>query len=48
MALGPDRRQRIVPLLLGIALGDLLHGLPIDKAGNYTGNFFGLLVPFGL
>ena len=38
----------LIPLLLGTALGDLLHGLPIDKAHNYTGNFFGLLVPFGL
>jgi cytochrome bd ubiquinol oxidase subunit II len=37
-----------IPLLLGTALGDLLHGLPIDKAGNYTGSFVGLLVPFGL
>ena len=38
----------LIPLLLGTALGDLLHGLPIDRAHNYTGNFFGLLVPFGL
>ena len=29
----------LIPLLLGTALGDLLHGLPIDKAHNYTGNF---------
>jgi cytochrome d ubiquinol oxidase subunit II len=38
----------LVPLLLGTALGDLLHGLPIDSAHNYTGSFWGLLVPFGL
>ncbi len=38
----------LIPLLLGTALGDLLHGLPIDQAHNYTGSFFGLLVPFGL
>jgi cytochrome bd ubiquinol oxidase subunit II len=38
----------LIPLLLGTALGDLLHGLPIDSAHNYTGTFFGLLVPFGL
>ena len=38
----------LIPLLLGTALGDLLHGLPIDQSGNYTGNFFGLLVPYGL
>jgi cytochrome bd ubiquinol oxidase subunit II len=37
-----------IPFLLGTALGDLLHGLPIDSSHNYTGNFFGLLVPFGL
>ncbi len=38
----------LVPFLLGTALGDLLHGLPIDSAHNYTGSFWGLLVPFGL
>jgi cytochrome bd ubiquinol oxidase subunit II len=38
----------LVPLLLGTALGDLLHGLPIDSAHNYTGDFVRLLVPFGL
>jgi cytochrome d ubiquinol oxidase subunit II len=38
----------LIPLLLGTALGDLLYGLPIDSAHNYTGSFFGLLVPFGL
>ena len=26
---------------MGAALGDLLHGLPINAAHNYTGNFFG-------
>jgi cytochrome bd ubiquinol oxidase subunit II len=38
----------LIPLLLGTALGDLLHGLPINQSHNYTGNFIGLLVPFGL
>jgi cytochrome bd-type quinol oxidase subunit 2 len=38
----------LVPLLVGTALGDLLHGLPIDAAHNYTGTFVGLLVPYGL
>jgi cytochrome bd ubiquinol oxidase subunit II len=38
----------LTPLLLGTALGDLLHGLPIDASHNYTGSFWGLLVPFGL
>lgn len=38
----------LIPLLVGVALGDLLHGLPIDRAHNYTGNFFDLLVPYGL
>jgi cytochrome d ubiquinol oxidase subunit II len=37
-----------IPLLLGTALGDLLHGLPINSSHNYTGSFFGLLVPYGL
>src|SRR5664279_215037 len=38
----------LIPLLVGVAFGDMLHGLPIDKAHNYTGNFFGLLTPYGL
>ncbi len=38
----------LLPVLFGVALGDLLHGLPINKAGVYTGNFFDLLTPYGL
>jgi cytochrome bd ubiquinol oxidase subunit II len=38
----------LIPLLLGTAFGDLLHGLPINSSHNYTGSFWGLLVPFGL
>lgn len=37
-----------VPLLIGVGLGDLLHGLPIDQAHNYTGSFWDLLQPYGL
>ncbi len=38
----------LIPLLVGVALGDLLHGLPINAAHQYTGSFWGLLTPFGL
>ena len=38
----------LVPLLIGIALGDLLNGLPIDKSQNYTGSFWDLLQPYGI
>jgi cytochrome bd ubiquinol oxidase subunit II len=38
----------LIPFLLGVALGDLLHGLPINGSHNFTGNFFDLLTPFGL
>jgi cytochrome bd ubiquinol oxidase subunit II len=38
----------LIPFLLGTALGDLLHGLPINSSHNYTGSFWGLLVPYGL
>ena len=38
----------LIPLLIGVALGDLLHGLPINSSHNFTGNFFDLLTPFGL
>ncbi|HWX45023.1 MAG TPA: cytochrome d ubiquinol oxidase subunit II [Solirubrobacteraceae bacterium] len=37
-----------VPLLLGVGLGDLLNGLPIDASHEYTGDFFDLLTPYGL
>ncbi|HWX86802.1 MAG TPA: cytochrome d ubiquinol oxidase subunit II, partial [Solirubrobacteraceae bacterium] len=38
----------LIPLLLGVALGDLLNGLPIDSSHEYTGNLFDLLTPYGL
>jgi cytochrome bd-type quinol oxidase subunit 2 len=38
----------LIPLLLGVGLGDLLTGLPIDKNHEFTGNFFDLLRPYGL
>jgi cytochrome d ubiquinol oxidase subunit II len=38
----------LIPLLIGVALGDLLHGLPINAQRNYTGNFFDLLTGYGL
>jgi cytochrome bd ubiquinol oxidase subunit II len=36
------------PLLLGIALGDLLHGVPINSAQNYTGTFWDLFQPYAV
>ena len=38
----------VAPLLIGVALGDLLHGLPINASQEYTGSFFTLLQPYGL
>lgn len=38
----------LIPLLLGVGLGDLLNGLPIDSGHEYTGDFFDLLTPYGL
>jgi cytochrome d ubiquinol oxidase subunit II len=37
-----------IPLLLGVGLGDLLTGLPINSSHDFTGNFFDLLTPYGL
>lgn len=38
-----------VPALLwGVALGNLLHGVPIDAEMNYVGSFFDLLNPYAL
>jgi cytochrome d ubiquinol oxidase subunit II len=38
----------LVPLLIGVGLGDLLTGLPINQQQNFTGNFFDLLTGYGL
>ncbi len=38
----------LIPLLIGVGLGDLLHGLPIDSSHEFTGNFIDLLTPYGL
>jgi cytochrome bd ubiquinol oxidase subunit II len=38
----------LAPLLLGTAIGDLLAGLPIDQAQEFTGSFWDLLTPYGL
>jgi cytochrome d ubiquinol oxidase subunit II len=35
-------------LLLGVALGDLLVGLPIAASNEFTGSFWDLLTPYGL
>ncbi|HEY7146604.1 MAG TPA: cytochrome d ubiquinol oxidase subunit II [Streptosporangiaceae bacterium] len=36
------------PLLLGLALGDLLHGLPVDSRQEYTGSLADLLQPYAI
>jgi cytochrome bd-type quinol oxidase subunit 2 len=36
----------LAPLLIGIALRDLLAGLPINSAQNFTGSFWDLLQPY--
>jgi cytochrome d ubiquinol oxidase subunit II len=38
----------LIPLVLGIALGDLLAGLPIDSKENFTGTFWDLFTPYGV
>jgi cytochrome bd ubiquinol oxidase subunit II len=38
----------VIPLLVGVALGDLLHGLPVNSQHEFTGNFFSLLTGYGL
>lgn len=35
-------------LLFGVAMGNILRGLPMDAQGNYTGTFFDLLNPYSL
>ena len=36
------------PIIWGIAFANIVAGVPIDQSGNYTGNLFTLLNPFGL
>jgi cytochrome bd ubiquinol oxidase subunit II len=38
----------LVPFLIGLALGDLLHGLPISASHQYTGGFWQLFQPYGI
>src|ERR1700750_1865896 len=38
----------LIPLLLGIALGDMLAGLPIDSSQEFAGNFADILTPYGI
>jgi cytochrome bd ubiquinol oxidase subunit II len=38
----------LAPLLIGIMLGDLLHGLPIGASHEYTGSFWDLFQPYAI
>ena len=38
----------LAPLLIGVGLGDLLVGLPLNQSGDFTGSFWTLLTPYGL
>jgi cytochrome bd ubiquinol oxidase subunit II len=38
----------LAPFLIGVALGDLLAGLPINSAQNFTGSFWDLFQPYGV
>jgi cytochrome bd ubiquinol oxidase subunit II len=38
----------LVPLIIGIALGDLLAGLPINSSQEYTGTFWNLFQPYAI
>jgi cytochrome d ubiquinol oxidase subunit II len=35
-------------LLFGVALGNILHGVPVDSSGNYLGTFLDLLNPYSI
>jgi cytochrome d ubiquinol oxidase subunit II len=35
-------------LLFGVALGNLVRGIPLNESGDYIGGFFGLLNPYSL
>lgn len=35
-------------ILFGVALGNILRGVPVDLGGNWTGSFLGLLHPYAV
>jgi cytochrome bd ubiquinol oxidase subunit II len=37
-----------IPLVWGVALADLIYGLPIDSGGDYTGNFWDLFSAYSV
>jgi cytochrome bd ubiquinol oxidase subunit II len=38
----------VAPFVIGIALGDLVHGVPIDEQQNFTGTVLDLFSPYSL
>lgn len=38
----------LIALLIGIAMGNILQGIPIDAQKEFTGSFIGLLNPFAI
>jgi cytochrome bd ubiquinol oxidase subunit II len=38
----------LAPFLIGLLLGDLLRGLPINSSQNFTGSFWDLFQPYGV
>jgi cytochrome d ubiquinol oxidase subunit II len=38
----------VAPLLFGVALGNMVMGIPLDSSHNYAGTFFSLLNPYAL
>jgi cytochrome d ubiquinol oxidase subunit II len=38
----------LAPLLIGVALAGMLHGLPINSSQDFTGTFWDLLQPYAL
>jgi cytochrome d ubiquinol oxidase subunit II len=38
----------VAALLLGVALGNILRGVPLDASGRFAGTFLGLLNPYAL
>jgi cytochrome bd ubiquinol oxidase subunit II len=38
----------LIALLLGVAFGNILRGIPLNEAGTFTGSFLGLLNPYAI
>src|SRR5690348_366896 len=45
---GTTLGSAVIPLVVGIGLGDLIAGLPVDSSHEFTGDFADIFQPYGV